>query len=607
MHSGKFIPLVAVASLVFVGACKKEKETTPAGTVSFTSSILGQTHTRVTGNSWDSGDAIGVFMKQGPGLTNVLAANRKYTTPGNGNFSGSGEDVISYPESGSVDFIAYYPYQEILSGNVLSIDVTDQMNQQGIDVLYSANAVGLDKDSGTPNLDFTHQLTKVELSVDVGSGTSNLDDLTVTFKNVHTTATMNLATGEISNAGSSSDIQAKVTAQGSTQFVEAILIPDDFGLTEVVFTLPSGTFTWTLPINTSFESGKKTTYNILIHSDMPHEPVAVVGEARIIDWITVPVNETVGVLNDALNSESTVILEKLEDFAALDTSYYFYNFVTEDFSAAIESFDAVNREITLIYKETPESAPSVATRNYKIYTDGLILEPSISVGGITIDSIELGALDDFTLKINRAGNAGAGAMGYMHVPPYAFTNTEDRSSSTVDWLLDPARQHLEGSGSGLFMYTQHADASYSDSINFHRAIFGEYIDDHMDGAQGSTRLVNQIYFPASPSLSRNVQISTHRDGGETGNRFFMYGIDLEKINDAPSALKVTLTTPASTIDGHQDAFDDYLKLNFPDEGVTVVPVIVGTTLRLRLISRKDSRFWVEYVLNRGDDRTARFD
>src|SRR5690606_8436802 len=122
---------------------------------------------------------------------------------------------------------------------------------------------------------------------------------------------------------------------------------------------------------------------------------------------------------------------------------------------------------------------------------------------------------------------------------YAFTNTEDRSSSTVDWLLDPARQHLEGSGSGLFMYTQHADASYSDSINFHRAIFGEYIDDHMDGAQGSTRLVNQIYFPASPSLSRNVQISTHRDGGETGNRFFMYGIDLEKINDAPSALKVT--------------------------------------------------------------------
>src|SRR5690606_40506627 len=101
--------------------------------------------------------------------------------------------------------------------------------------------------------------------------------------------------------------------------------------------------------------------------------------------------------------------------------------------------------------------------------------------------------------------------------------------------------------------------------------------------------------------------SPQRGGGETGKPVLKYGTGPEKINAATQGPKVTLTTPASTIDGHQDAFDDYLKLNFPDEGVTVVPVIVGTTLRLRLISRKDSRFWAEYVLNRPGDRTVRFD
>lgn len=56
----------------------------------------------------------------------------------------------------------------------------------------------------------------------------------------------------------------------------------------MVFTLASGTFKWTLPANTTFEAGKKYTYDIvLLKNDAGHE-VAVTGMGTITDWTTVP-------------------------------------------------------------------------------------------------------------------------------------------------------------------------------------------------------------------------------------------------------------------------------------------------------------------------------
>lgn len=303
---------------------------------------------------------------------------------------------------------------------------------------------------------------------------------------------------------------------------------------------------------------------------------------------------------------SAEVRMKINAFAEIESPYYFYNFMTDQFAAAINSFDTVSRAITLTYKSQPTAAPTTITSNYSIYPDGLILNPAISFGSVLIDSVELGAFDDPVLQITRAGNAGEGQMGHMHVPPYAFTNTVDRNVSTVDWLLDPAQQHVTGSGTGLFMYTAHADNYYSPLLNDHRMSFAEYIDEQIDNARGSTRLVNQIYFPENPATSRNIQISTHRIA-PAGNLFYLYRFDLEKQSGLPSALSVKLTEPASAIVPHQEAFDTYLRYQFPAQGVTVVPVIVGTTLRLRLVSREDSRYWVEYVLNRAANRSLRFD
>src|SRR5690606_29647477 len=185
-----------------------------------------------------------------------------------------------------------------------------------------------------------------------------------------------------------------------------------------------------------------------------------------------------------------------------------------------------------------------------------------------------------------------------HEAPYPYTLTTNRAVSNADWIVDPAQRI------GLLLYTAHAEEYYSDWVNQDRDIFGGYLDNNVPDVKSSTRLVNQIYLPASSSA--NIQISTHKQSGG-GNLFFLYRFDFEKIQTKNSAIQVTFTDPSSTVLPHKAAFDEYLNNQFPAEGVTIVPVLAGTTLRFRLVSIKDSRYWVEYVINSATYRSLRFD
>jgi len=288
-------PILGVAlALVMLGnSCKNDdyRNVDPNADkqVQFTSSIAGNVTTRVTGNAWDGNDAIGVFMKQGNGLTSPLAANKKYTTGGNGNFSAEGTEVINYPETGAVDFIAYYPYAASISNNTLPVSVADQTNQGAIDVLYANNATGLTKASGVANLNFTHKLSKVELTVKAGTGVTSVNNVKVAFKNVNTTTTLDLASGLLGTNANAKDVAAKTKAVASAQLAEAILLPGDYAAKEVVFTIDAKTYTWQIPANTKYESGKKYTYDIVLQTTPTGgNEVAVVGTGTITDWTTVP-------------------------------------------------------------------------------------------------------------------------------------------------------------------------------------------------------------------------------------------------------------------------------------------------------------------------------
>jgi hypothetical protein len=276
-----------LAIVALMASCKKDDYRKLPSTegIQFTSKIEGNAVTKASGTTWGANDEIGVFMKQGSGLGNALAANKKYVTPGNGNFTATGADVINYPDQGKVDFIAYYPYASAVSGTTLPINVSNQTAQEKIDVMYSNNATGLDKTSGSPALTFQHKLSKIEINVTGGTGV-NLSGLKAVFNAVNTTASMDLSTGVISAGSNSANVNAKIISVDGKNTVEAILIPGDYAGKEVVFTAGNENFKWTLPANLAYETGKKYSYNVSLESGETKQ-VVVEGNATITDWTSI--------------------------------------------------------------------------------------------------------------------------------------------------------------------------------------------------------------------------------------------------------------------------------------------------------------------------------
>ncbi|WP_208094650.1 fimbrillin family protein [Mucilaginibacter agri] len=296
------ILIAAAMSLLALSSCKKDKNhdapKPDATAVKFTASIAGQIKTKASNDKWDSNDAIGVFMKTGTGLSTVLASNKSYTTiNGDGEFSPSAADqTLYYPEDGTVDFIAYYPYKQTITSNKYPVDLSSQSNQAAIDLLYANNATGLSKTSTEANLAFSHQLSKIELTVKNGTGVADLNGLGVSLNGLNTKADFDLGTGTLSNVSQAADVSAKLTTQTASVLAEAIVLPvADATGNVITFTLPAGQFKLTLPAGSKFEAGKKYAYDIELKKDATSQPTAVALSATITNWTNVPSGDyTVG-------------------------------------------------------------------------------------------------------------------------------------------------------------------------------------------------------------------------------------------------------------------------------------------------------------------------
>lgn len=293
----KHLQLASITMLVLLGtSCRKDNATGVVdGTktsVGFSSTIEGQIKTKAADGSWGANDNIGVFMKTGTGLTGVLAINKAYGTSGDGNFAPVTTDqTIYYPENGStVDFIAYYPFKQTLNGNSVSVDIANQSNQADIDLLYANNATGLSKTSTNANLVFSHQLSKIELTVKNGTGVADLNGLSVNISGLKTKADFDLATGTLTAQDQTAALVAKTGLKNGATVAEAIVLPTttESG-NKVVFTVGSRTFTWTLPSATRFVKGMKYAYEIELKGEGTATPgVAAAISATITNWTDVP-------------------------------------------------------------------------------------------------------------------------------------------------------------------------------------------------------------------------------------------------------------------------------------------------------------------------------
>lgn len=250
---------------------------------------------RVSGNTWNANDEVGIYMMNaGSGIEAATAQNKKYIAQTNGTLTAAPGNGIYLPESGSVDFIAYYPYTTSVSGNKLAVNVSDQSNPAAIDLIYSNGTKGVAATTATTiSLEFTHQLTKVTLNVTKDETIETLNGLGVNIKGISTEGEFNLADGTLTaTAGTNNkDVAMYIDAQGTTATATAIILPTaastDQTSLNLTFNLNGQSFTHTISDASIFEKGTNVSFNAKL-SINNGKPVVTVGNATINNWTGKP-------------------------------------------------------------------------------------------------------------------------------------------------------------------------------------------------------------------------------------------------------------------------------------------------------------------------------
>lgn len=225
------------------------------------------TRTAINGTSgeteWALNDPVGIFM-----TGSATADNRKYTVSNVASGAlvpdGAG-NTLAFPQSGSVDFIAYYPWKNGQTLGNYPVDVSNQSNPATIDLLYSNNATGKDKSSNPVDLTFTHALAKLKMTVAAGTGFSNLSGLTaVEIQNTGTTAGFKLSNGTDFNITATGNITPR-QASASPVIYEAILIPGPAS-GKVKFTVDGNDYFWDIgTLNINFEQNTRYDYAVTVN------------------------------------------------------------------------------------------------------------------------------------------------------------------------------------------------------------------------------------------------------------------------------------------------------------------------------------------------------
>lgn len=285
-----------ISNLFYVGAlstlalmsCKNNDDNSEwygSEGIVFTSAI----QSRVSGNTWNANDEVGIYMmNSGSGIEAATAQNKKYIAQTNGTLTAASGNGIYLPESGSVDFIAYYPYTTSVSGNKIAVNVSDQSKPAAIDLIYSNGTKGIEATSATTvSLAFTHQLTKITLNVTKDATVETLSGLGVTMKGISTEGEFNLADGTLTaTAGTNNkEVAMNVNAEGTT--ATAIILPtaaaSEQTAINLTFNLSGQSFTYTIDNTSIFEKGTNVTFNANL-SINNGKPVVTVGNATITAW-----------------------------------------------------------------------------------------------------------------------------------------------------------------------------------------------------------------------------------------------------------------------------------------------------------------------------------
>ena len=273
---------IAAAALLFAACANEEDGIGNNGPVAATvqADIVKNVTRATTDDTWSNNDAIGVYVTS-PGYT--IGDNVKYTTTGNGNFT-SDNPIYFADARETVNFNAYYPYQENMDGNGIVNNWNMAEVKEGepcpADFLFARDATAT---KSSPQVQFTgdnkfkHCMSMIRLTFKAGDGiNANNANLKNKFKlkGIYKTGSINTLTGEVTVSGDrgiyESDMNDKSLKNGVT--CEFIVFPQSLDNNKMDIELEVAdngsinTYTASLPSSTNneFKGGNQYTYTIRI-------------------------------------------------------------------------------------------------------------------------------------------------------------------------------------------------------------------------------------------------------------------------------------------------------------------------------------------------------
>lgn len=273
---------IAAAALLFAACANEEDGIGNSGPVAATvkADIVKNVTRATTDDTWSKNDAIGVYVTS-PGYT--IGDNVKYTTTGDGNFT-SDNPIYFADARETVNFNAYYPYQENMDGNGIVNNWNMAEVKEGepcpADFLFARDATAT---KSSPQVQFAgdnkfkHCMSMIRLTFKAGDGINASNALLwnkLKLKGIYKTGSINTLTGEVTVSGNrgiyESDVNDKSLKNGVT--CEFIVFPQSLDNNKMDIELEVAdngtinTYTASLPSSTNneFKGGNQYTYTIRI-------------------------------------------------------------------------------------------------------------------------------------------------------------------------------------------------------------------------------------------------------------------------------------------------------------------------------------------------------
>ena len=290
---------IAAAALLFAACANEEDGIGNNGPVAATvqADIVKNITRATTDNTWSNNDAIGVNVTS---IGYTIGNNVKYTTTGDGKFT-SDNPIYFADARETVNFNAYYPYQENVDGNGIVNNWNMAEVKEGepcpADFLFANDATAT---KSSPQVQFTgdnqfkHCMSMIRLTFKAGDGINPYNAILknqLKLKGIYKTGSINTQTGEVTIYGDrgiyESDVDNKSLKNGAT--CEFIVFPQSLDNNKMDIELEVAdngtinTYTTSLPSSTNNElkGGYLYTYTISINNTG-----VVIDKAGITAWQT---------------------------------------------------------------------------------------------------------------------------------------------------------------------------------------------------------------------------------------------------------------------------------------------------------------------------------